>query len=675
MRKFSAYLSVILGFLISGNVLCQVGPPSLRCASVNATGDITITWVIPPDPSGLFTSYKIFSSQVPTGPYTSTLVNTYTQNTFTEVGAGGNIQFKYYYIQTISSGGSSVSLPSDTLQSIFLNRGSSTALVAFTWNKTHTPLLPSASTSFTLTRENPTTVWTQIYAGPNLRFTDTISLCNVYYNYKVLTDDGAGCTSQSNIDGAVFHDQWPARAPLLDSVSVNANGSATLGWEPSTSPDATRYVIYKVILGVNSAIDTVNGRFTTTYTDVNPLLPDTGPQTYLIAVLDSCKNISIISPKPQTTIYLSLGYDFCARTSKLSWTRYVNLLNGELKYNIYCSVNGGAPAFLGSTPATTFSHPGLNPGDTYCYFVKVVNTGETITANSNVKCLIATAPQGPAYVYIRSVSVTPDKAINVTYAIDNSRAYKGAAIFKSKDGITFNQISYQPAAGSSTLQTYVDKEVSVTEKNYYYKIQIYDSCGNPGKFSNISKTVLLHVSNDTENIFYNTLTWDDYSSWSGNVASYNIYRAVNGIFDTSPVTNVPYGTRLYVDDVEEFVSDRGKFSYYVEAVEGGGNIYGFQDVAQSNPADAYVEVSVFVPNSFCPNGLNKIWLPVAQYVEKTDYKVTVFDRWGSKVFQTSSDTEGWDGKGGKDDVYVYLIEYKNARGEFIQLKGYLTLIK
>jgi gliding motility-associated-like protein len=123
------------------------------------------------------------------------------------------------------------------------------------------------------------------------------------------------------------------------------------------------------------------------------------------------------------------------------------------------------------------------------------------------------------------------------------------------------------------------------------------------------------------------------------------------------------------------VSDQGKFSYYVEAVEGIGNIYGFKDVAKSNPADAYVEVSVFVPNAFAPKGINNVWLPIAQYVEKTDYKVMVFNRWGTKIFETTNDTEGWTGDAATDEVYVYLIEYKNARGEFIQLKGHLNIIR
>ena len=70
-----------------------------------------------------------------------------------------------------------------------------------------------------------------------------------------------------------------------------------------------------------------------------------------------------------------------------------------------------------------------------------------------------------------------------------------------------------------------------------------------------------------------------------------------------------------------------------------------------------------------------MWLPIAQYVEKTDYKVMVFNRWGDKIFETHSDTEGWTGDAATDEVYVYLIEYKNARGEYIQLKGHVNVIR
>ena len=674
MNKLTLYILLFTGYFISVDVNAQVGPPSLRCASVNAAGNVTLTWVIPPDPAGVFSSYEIRTSPTLMGTYTlAGTVNTYNQSTFLHTTTSATIQSQYYYVKTYSNAGANVSISSDTIRSVFLNIGSAAnGRPPLSWNKIHNPLFPSSSPTFTLSREYPPTVWTNLYTGPGLSYIDTISICSVFYNYKIEASDAIGCTSQSNINGGLFHDLTPPNVPFLDSVSVNPNGSVTLGWEASTSADATRYVIY-LSGSTNQAIDTVNGQTNTSYTYTNSAA-NSGPETFLIAAMDSCGNISPLTNGGQRTIFLGLNYDFCGRAAKLSWTNYVNLPKGILKYNVYCSVNAAPATVIGTTAANAYTHTNLNPGDTYCYYVKVFNVGEGITANSNVKCVLATAPQGPAYVYIRSVSVNASKQMDVTYVIDNSRAYKGATIFRSLDGIKFTQVSYQ-AAGSATIHTYVDKDVATTEKNYWYKIQISDSCGNLGQTSNISKSVLLKVSNDNANIFYNTLTWDDYSSWLGGVESYNIYRAVNGVFDPVAVTNVPYGTRVYVDDVEEFVSDQGKFSYYVEAVEGAGNPYLYKDMARSNPADAYVEVTVFVPNAFCPKGLNKIWLPVAQYVEKTDYKVMVFDRWGTKVFATSSDTEGWDGGGTTDDVFVYLIEYKNARGEFIQLKGYVNLIR
>jgi gliding motility-associated-like protein len=652
----------------------QLDPPSLRCASVSNVNDIILTWVIPPDPTNAFSSYEIYYSPTGIGYSLAGTVNTYTQNTFTHIGANGSAQSRYYYIITKSNGGTLSSATSNTLQSVFMNLNAPpSGINTLSWNTTGTPLLPSASTTFTVSRENPTNVWTTLYTGSGLSLKDTISVCSIFYNYKVQTSDAQGCISQSNINGGLYHDGQHPYDPILDSVSVNAAGLSTLGWQSSASSGAIKYVIYKFTAGLWNPVDTIFGGNITNYTYLNSSAAS-GPEEFRIAAIDSCKNITLLG-QIQTTIFLTTSYDLCSRTANLTWTPYGNLLQGVLEYDVYCSVNAGSFTKIGSSNGTTYTHPNLNPGDTYCYFIRVKNGNQTITASSNQTCLLAKAPSGPAYVYINSVSVNANNQVEVRYSIDNTKVYKGAIIFKSVDnGVTYKQLSYQAYSTAPSI-TFVDKDVKPTEKNYYYKIQLSDSCGNPGVFSDSSKTIVLHVSNDNANIFYNTLTWDDYARWSGNVNSYNIYRAVNGVFDPTPITNVFYGIRTYVDNVEGFVSDQGKFSYYVEAVEGPGNIYGFKDSARSNIADAYVEAHIFVPNAFAPKGINNIWLPVAQYVEKTDYKVKVFDRWGATVFETTSDTEGWNGSNSTDEVYVYLIEYKNARGEYIQLKGHLNLVR
>lgn len=682
LRKLSLHIGFLLGLIFAFKAQAQIAAPSLRCLSVanNTSGDITLTWVIPADPSNEFTSYQIYNSPTIGGTYNLVgTVNTYSQNTFLHVGANGNVQSQYYYIKTVSNG-TVTSSPSDTLKSLFLNfTNLSSGIASLNWNRTRNPLLPSASPTFTVTRENPPKPGLMLYTGSNLSLKDTVNICSIFYNYKVETSDASGCKSVSNIQGDLFIDKNPPSIPVLDSVSVVDNTTTVLGWNPSSQLDVIGYVVYEInSLGILDSIDFVAGHNNTAYT-YTAAASGSQAQIFCITALDSCGNLSIPSVTHKTML-LNSNYDLCSRSVTLSWTAYGNLppfYNNNLFYTIYYSTDGINYSVAGHTHSlTSFTHNNLITGLNYSYYVRVFNPLGDISSSSNFVTEFAKAPQSPSYVYLRSVSVNQAKQVEIKYAIDSVKVYRGAAIFKSEDGITFNQIGFNSASPASRItQTYLDTDVSPSEKNYYYKVLVIDSCGNPGGYSNISKTVVLKVKNEAPHSFNNDLTWDDYSSWSGNVSSYNIYRAVNGVFDPAPVANVNGLTLRYKDNVQHLVSEQGKISYYVEAVEGTGNVYSFSDVASSNVADAYVEAEIYVPNAFAPNGINNVWLPVTQFVEKTDYKVMVFDRWGTKVFQTNSDQEGWSGKGTTDETYVYFIEYKNSRGEFIQLKGHLMLLK
>ena len=113
----------------------------------------------------------------------------------------------------------------------------------------------------------------------------------------------------------------------------------------------------------------------------------------------------------------------------------------------------------------------------------------------------------------------------------------------------------------------------------------------------------------------------------------------------------------------------------MEAVEGGGNPYGFMEVSNSNIVDVYQSGNVFIPSAFVPRGQNKVFLPITEYVEKTDYNVMIFNRFGNKIWETNSDREGWDGSGCEGGVYVYLVQFKNSLGEYKEYKGTVTLIR
>ena len=123
----------------------------------------------------------------------------------------------------------------------------------------------------------------------------------------------------------------------------------------------------------------------------------------------------------------------------------------------------------------------------------------------------------------------------------------------------------------------------------------------------------------------------------GNVDSYNIYRGIDGVYNPTPIANVPYagtGLNSYVDDVTTEIAGEGVFNYYIEAIEGAGNTFGFAEKSLSNIANAYQDPRIFIPNAFRPKGVgvNSIFKPVSTYIDIQEYEFLIFDRWGHKVF-------------------------------------------
>ncbi len=93
------------------------------------------------------------------------------------------------------------------------------------------------------------------------------------------------------------------------------------------------------------------------------------------------------------------------------------------------------------------------------------------------------------------------------------------------------------------------------------------------------------------------------------------------------------------------------------------------------------EFTFFAPNTFTPDNdkLNDIFLPIGEGWDLNKFELTIFDRWGEKLFKTNRWDEGWDGtyKGTivKDDIYVWKVfvyDIFNIKHEFI---GHIEVIK
>lgn len=117
------------------------------------------------------------------------------------------------------------------------------------------------------------------------------------------------------------------------------------------------------------------------------------------------------------------------------------------------------------------------------------------------------------------------------------------------------------------------------------------------------------------------------------------------------------------------VTSEGEYTVTMQSADG----------CRSTDTVYMLEASVFmkVPNAFTPNGdgLNDTFRPVANLEMVRQFRMTIYNKWGEKIFKTTDATAGWNGAGAMPGVYVWAISYENRVGQRFELKGSVTVIK
>lgn len=94
-------------------------------------------------------------------------------------------------------------------------------------------------------------------------------------------------------------------------------------------------------------------------------------------------------------------------------------------------------------------------------------------------------------------------------------------------------------------------------------------------------------------------------------------------------------------------------------------------------------VIMYVPNAFTPDGnqFNPVFLPVVTSgVDKNQYQLEIYDRWGELIFKSNDVNEGWDGtyRGAicHEGLYTWKITYKTSSSDEKQMKtGHVNLLR
>ncbi len=140
-------------------------------------------------------------------------------------------------------------------------------------------------------------------------------------------------------------------------------------------------------------------------------------------------------------------------------------------------------------------------------------------------------------------------------------------------------------------------------------------------------------------------------------------------------------TYTYQNPIDGYDKDEATACYFVVArVEmqfPDGNMETWY--SRSNTFCLDQPVKIQVPNAFKPSGVNTHFKPLLVFGETSDFEMRIFNRWGTKIFETTDPKEGWDGrKSGRavrQGIYVYQIKVTQPNGNVVERAGTVMLIR
>jgi gliding motility-associated-like protein len=114
--------------------------------------------------------------------------------------------------------------------------------------------------------------------------------------------------------------------------------------------------------------------------------------------------------------------------------------------------------------------------------------------------------------------------------------------------------------------------------------------------------------------------------------------------------------------------------YFVQAATENGCL-------TQDSIDIYVstETPINIPNAFTPGSEPNSSLKVNYRGIATLKSFSIYNRWGTKVFETTNIDEGWDGRFNGEPqpmgVYIYMVEAVSSSGRKFVKQGNITLIR
>jgi gliding motility-associated-like protein len=340
--------------------------------------------------------------------------------------------------------------------------------------------------------------------------------------------------------------------------------------------------------------------------------------------------------------------------------------NATLTNQSGTSVNAGADLVVCAGESVTLNATGAQ---TYAWDNGVVNGVAFIPATTATYTVTGTDAFGCTSTDQLTVTVNAGFTISVVPSVTsgcgpltvtflNTTPNSGDCIWQFSNGTTLSGSGNQTVTFNQS--GCVDLTLSVVALNGCEGTQTFTDiiCVDPSPIASFTPSPGIMTTGDTYSTMVN-------SSLNATQYSWDFGDGSTGSTQTSPTHQFPD-------------TDAGNYTVTLTAISANGCTDITQAIVTINE-----ELIYYVPNSFTPNddGINDIFLPIfTSGFDAAGYELSIFNRWGEIVFETTDYLKGWDGTYAGNEVqngiYTYRIEFKYAANDGRELvHGHVTLEK
>jgi len=467
------------------------------------------------------------------------------------------------------------------------------------------------------------------------------------------------------------------KVPVFEYASVNpfnAGCKVTIQWQlAKDTSDIIGYIIYDwygVVRNGGDPIDTVSrDKNNCTFFYENACKR---PVSFTVAAYIPGP-FPAMTP-PRRTIFTSLNYNLCNSEITINWTKYQGWGGSLTRYKVFQVQNGTQADIIGvlSPSDSSYTVQYIQGTQNYCFYVAAYHiNGDSVT--SNMSCQQTNLKTLPDTIIANQAVFLSNNLVKLKFTLDPNSETKNYQLAASgrPDG-EFTAIKQFYIAQADTI--IVDTLQNLAPK--YYRLEALNSCNIGVKYSNLATAMVPTATVGTNQI---TLAWNAYLDWPKGVHEYDIYRSIGE--SGFKLLQSSGQSADYKDNVSSLVGQQlsGNICYYIEAVP-NMNITGNTDTSRSATVCVDITANVFIPNAFTPNGdgQNDEYKPSFAFLPGK-YLLTIFNRNGFKIFESSDPMKGWDGRlannqKAPEGVYVYFIKFTSGSGKTVEKKGNFSLI-